>query len=467
MKNTFRRFLQWFISLFQNKQLDDSQQNQWDLLRKKTLESAQLLAERNLPLSESIDLSEPEKKVEEFVKRQKQRLDDEFYREKEIAASRLNSISPTIIISELRIEARNAVTDFSTSMSMFLDEAMLEERDYTGRQAELERFKKENQLSREPSYPESKLIYYGVLLLLLLIEMVSNAYFFMTANPAGFLGGFLQASLFACCSIFLAVITAFFMRLTVRRGWINKIFFSFITTLSLSFLIFFNTTIAHIRDLQMQDALLSMSDLKLQTFLDRFHAGFFILDSAESYLVFSILMVFSLIAIIDIFKMDDPYPGYGKRHRNLKSSHKNWIEISSLQRDRLQESKVKALSLIRDLGRQIERRFIMQNETLSNLHLKEQKHMNSILETESIANDILIGFRKINKEKRSSPPPAYFGEKMIVLNRYQKDISFSTLSLVDMEGIQKQFSEIRESAIAEINERYETAVKKLSKVILN
>lgn len=467
MKDTFKKILKWLISLFKNNKLDTSKEEQWDLLLKKTLESAQLLAEKNLPLAESIDLSEPEKKVEELAKRQKQRLDDAFYREKEIAASKLNSISPTIIIAELRIEVRNAVTDFSTSMSMFLDRAMLEEREYTGRQAELERFKKENQLSREPAYPKSKLIHYGILLLLLLIEMISNAYFFMGANPAGFLGGFLQASLFACCSIFLAVITAFFIRLTVRRGWINKIFFSLIAALSLSLLFAFNTTIAHIRDIQMRDSLLSMSDLKLETFIDRFHSGFFILDTAESYLVFSILMVFSLIAIIDIFEMDDHYPGYGKRHRNLKFSHENWIETCKLQCDMLQESKAKYSSLIRDLSRQIERRFIMQNETLSNLHLKEQKHMNSILENESIANDILIGFRKINKEKRSSPPPAYFGEKMIVLNRYQKDFNFYTLSLIDMESIQKQFSEIMVAAIAEINEKYETAVKKLSKVALN
>ncbi len=460
-------FLRWFISLFQNKQLDGPQQNQWDLLRKKTIESAQLLAERNLPLSESLDLSEPEKKVEEFAKRQKQRLDDEFYREKEIAASRLNSISPTIIISELRIETRNAVTDFSTSMSMFLDKAMLEERDYTGRQAEFERFKKENRLSREPSYPESKLIHYGVLLLLLLIEMISNAYFFMSAHPAGFLGGFLQASLLACCSIVLAVITAFFIRLTVCRGWINRIFFSIVASISFSLLLLFNTTIAHIRDIQMQNSLLSLDSLKLQALLDRFHSGFFILDTAESYLVFTILMVFSLIAIIDIFRMDDPYPGYGKRHRNLRLAHENWIGTCKLQSDRLQGSKTKAVSQIRDLSKQIERRFIMQNETQSNLNLREQKYMNSINENESIANDILNSFRKINSEKRSSPPPSYFGEIMITLNHYQKVSNISNLTSCDMESIQKQFSEIMEAAIAEINEKYETAVKRLSKVVLN
>jgi len=55
------------------------------------------------------------------------------------------------------------------------------------------RFRKENQLEREANYPKSKVLFWGLLFIILILESMANSYFYAQGSDLGLLGGVLQA----------------------------------------------------------------------------------------------------------------------------------------------------------------------------------------------------------------------------------------------------------------------------------
>jgi hypothetical protein len=238
-----------------------------------------------------------------------------------------------------------------------LAERLREER---SRLADLEHFKTENRLKRDAHYPESPVLGLGVLFILVLVEAGINGVLFAGSSDQGLFGGWLEALVLSITNVGVAFL---FGRIvfpqTHRRGALLKSGALILCVASLAVILAINLFGAHYRDFKADIALtdqpvqvaakpetvtvLSGSksippvspSLKLPnsgapgTALPPDRAGQakehdaiqkifdapFAFESFMTFFLFVTGLCGATIAAADGYKFDDPFPGYGRRHR--------------------------------------------------------------------------------------------------------------------------------------------------------
>ena len=80
------------------------------------------------------------------------------------------------------------------------------------------------------------------------------------------------------------------------------------------------------------------------------------IGSYESSMLLIIGVAFSLIAFVDGYGLDDPYPGYGRLARRRDSSLESFREIKAERTETLQKLKDEKLAIVDESAERVERR---------------------------------------------------------------------------------------------------------------
>lgn len=78
------------------------------------------------------------------------------------------------------------------------------------RRRDLRAFVRERRLMREASYPTSRLLHFGIIALVVVVESVANAEFFASVSTLGLVGGFLQAVGVSLVNVVSGVLAGYF-----------------------------------------------------------------------------------------------------------------------------------------------------------------------------------------------------------------------------------------------------------------
>ena len=309
--------------------------------------------------------------------------------------TRLNALKNTSERARLRIQ--NIVEEETLTGSELLGKVNRIKKDYLT-------FREENRIKREPNYPDAHIYYIATIVLIILGEAILNGYFFAAGNDKGLLGGVFQALIIA----FINVIPAFCI-----GKWIipyknhiktNYIYLTFIfMTIYGAWIILFNLSVAHYRDL----FAISADDIHLQAIANLLEAPMD-LSSMDSWMLWAVGIIFSLIAVVDGYKYDDPYPKYGDIHRRYKLVqddqvfHKEEIkeEIRNLYTkvsdkvDKLREGHIDDFAEIR--------RWVgLKESTLS-------RYDNHLEDIRLVGVSLLTLYRETNRSIRDDEAPQYF-----------------------------------------------------------
>ncbi|WP_031434260.1 hypothetical protein [Methylomarinum vadi] len=269
---------------------------------------------------------------------------------------------------------------------------------------EFRQFRRANKLDRIPHYPDSQLLNFAIILLFWLVESAGNGYFFAEGSELGLLGGVAQAVIIAAINI----ATAFFIIGTIVRyknhvSWWKRLCTYIGLLIYGGAAVAFNLLVAHYRDLFAVNPA-SAGNQALQQFKE----NPLTLADFNSWMLFCMGLLFSVFALIDGYKRDDPYPGYGKLHRRLRELFDNYEE----QRDDVIEQ---IETIRRDfLGRleRMKQAVAMKHTRL--VHLVEEKqafiaeYQHGIANFITCANALIHRYRDINRAHRRTPPPDYF-----------------------------------------------------------
>jgi hypothetical protein len=244
------------------------------------------------------------------------------------------------------------------------------------RLADLEHFKSRNRLFRDAHYPESPLLGLGVLFFLILGEGAINGIFFAEGSEQGLLGGWLEALVLACTNAGSAFLLG---RLVIpqihRRNALLRTAALLLAVAGMLGLCAINLAGAHYRDFKAAAGIQTETPVSLKSDnpgnpalqkpssvllarphrfpqsglsdripLDRAPAALEpppvrtavtvkerdaileILRSPFSFNSFMSLFLFvtglcaAVIAAADGYRFDDPFPGYGRRHRSYRDA---------------------------------------------------------------------------------------------------------------------------------------------------
>jgi len=286
-------------------------------------------------------------------------------------------------------------------------------REEKSRLADLEHFKTENRLSRDAHYPSSPVLAFGILSILVLVEAGINGVLFADSSDQGLFGGWLEALVLSITNVGAAFL---FGRMALpqmhRRGLLIKAGAAILCMAGCAALIAINLAGAHYRDFKAEaasaDPLVSaapkhqtasalsgqkqapsgaplrkaqkpafadplpppqaqnaqMEKAKEREAITKFLAAPLAFDSFMSFFLFVIGLCGAAIAALDGYKLDDPFPGYGKRHRKFASARAGSTE--ALRRI-LSQSNAIMTGSFQAIGRKIEN-FAHEMSALLTLH---------------------------------------------------------------------------------------------------
>lgn len=304
----------------------------------------------------------------------------------------------------LQVAGQNASVGFDAYKVLHSEQLRRFQGDLTARNQELKTFKEKHKLDRLADYPESMTLRYGLLAILITVESVLNGSLIATGHELGLFGGSVIAfglSLFNVGVGFICGYGAY--RYIHYRAMLAKIYSVAGVAGYLLLIAVINLGISHYREASMavQDnpsagALRSLTNNPLS------------LGELESWMLFGMGVVFSLIAFFDGVHIDDPYPGYGKRDRLVRELEQElqyeqihvFHELQGLRDQKSTDLEKKSSSL--------DQYKTWASEYISKRDQWTENFKRHIQELEHSCSELLRRYQSYNRHERSEPPPAYF-----------------------------------------------------------
>lgn len=358
------------------------------------------------PAATAMVLDDVEHQIVENTESHKQSAHAIYLEQLHTYDARLTALNFEERFAIIRQAAPEAVGDFGAEAAMGRDELFELRRRLNESEAEREDFRKRHKIARpaQLSSVGKILLKLGLLAILFVIEIAVNGGFLAKSNQGGILGGLSVAFVFAAFNILVSFLFGLApIRLMYRRNIIYKAMglLSFFAYLALAVLL--NLALAHIREIP-PDALIDVDREALRRLKDATLA----LQEIQSWLLFGIGLVFSIIAMADGLLFFDPYIGYAGLERRWQSASARYRtakeELVQLLRDIRNDASEAMNGAERDLAvrRSEYDALLVARGRLSQRFLEHQSQI------ERATNALLQIYREANRKARSTTAPEYF-----------------------------------------------------------
>jgi len=322
---------------------------------------------------------------------------------------------------------------------------------------EYERFRKKAGLDRLPDYADRR----NALLVILFcatVETVLNASLLMEVNPFGLLGSFMQMGLITAVNILVgALVIGYALRSHNLPSQTQKVSARLVMGVSIILIGTFNLLAGHFRD-SMQavilDGISADPFAMLQNdVLPRIMNAPFGFDSFQSILLVLLGMIFFGIASWKGYRSDDPYPGYGRRDRQLSGIKDNYSNALKKAQDGIKKEHDEYISKLEDIRHDIEiKRSTRMDLCDRGARIVEQYPAN-LRQYQEDLNYLVAAYRTENQQARTEPSPPFFNEQLTVDQDILIPPSFEPPDQMTLEVIARNIHE----AITSTQKAYEDA----------
>jgi uncharacterized protein YukE len=365
---------------------------------------------QNRPTGDAQTLDDVEQRVIERIEAHKQDAHTLYVDHLHTYDERVTALSFEERFATIQQAAPEAVGDFRAEATVGRDELFVLRRRLNETEIERERFRAHHRIERPArlASPGKTILKIGVLAILFIIEVVINGSFLAKANLGGLLGGAAQAVTFAA----LNILASFFwgmvlIRLINRRNYLLKLIGLLSFLAYLAFAAVLNLTLSHLREIPPS---VSVHGDAGQEVLHRLLTAPYALTDINSWVFFSIGLIFSLIAMADGLLFFDPYMGYAGLERRWIEATKQFARARSELIERLRDIREDATEVMNEAARDLAVRRSEYDSLLQGrgrLAQRFSQHQNQI---EQAARALLEIYREANKRARSTPAPDYFAK---------------------------------------------------------
>ena len=365
---------------------------------------------QNRPTSDAQTLDDVEHQIVERIEAHKQDSHTIYLDHLHTYDERVTALSFEERFATIQQAAPEAVGDFRAEATVGRDELFVLRRRLNESEIERERFRARHRIERPArlASPGKIILKIGVLAILFITEVVINGSFLAKANVGGLLGGAAQAVTFAA----LNILASFFwgmvlIRLINRRNFFLKLIGLLSFLAYLAFAIALNLTLSHLREIP--PAVAVSGDVG-EVVLHRLLTAPYALIDINSWVFFSIGLIFSLIAMADGLMFFDPYMGYAGLERRWVEATKQFASARSELIERLRDIREDATEVMNEAARDLSVRRSEYDSLLQGrgrLAQRFSQHQNQI---EQAGRALLEIYREANRRARVTPAPDYFAK---------------------------------------------------------
>lgn len=304
-------------------------------------------------------------------------------------------------IGTINAAVKECESQFNGTVESRRDELQHKRLELDKRRSDLAQFRRDNHLNRSPDYPESgwRVFWYGLVALLFVIESFANAVFLAQGLSEG---GILRAYTIALGISFANIVPSFLGFGPYSRNFqhvrpARRVLAGFVTlVVYMPLALILNLGVAHYREVSGQ--LIGDGGFQVVQRMTEAPLG---LQDAQSWLLFAIGLIFSLIAFFDGWKLDDAYPGYGKMDRLLRKARDQYRDERSDIADELDEIRQNSLADVHRTASDARKQPQEHKRIVLNWrHLCEdfERHVDDLQE---VASTLINEYREANRMARS------------------------------------------------------------------
>lgn len=410
--------------------------------------------ETNEPRPDSSALDEVERDIVDLIQNEQKKSTDQFLGNMRAFSARLSHLDLEQTVVEIRNESEKAVTDFNIRAMAGLDFLHTLEGELKEAKADLNNFQQENNRKRSATTKNMLWITVSILGMLILFsgEIYFNGEMLGQGLMTGLSAGIAYAMGFSAINIILGAVAGHFgfrgknheHAAAFLSGWL-------IILAWLVAIVTFNLGVGHFRDALTGNDWENARTLALQSMGQ--HP--FVLASLESYALWGFGMLISLLAALDVYAMDDPYPGYGNITRAYKKSVQHFMDGKDDIREELEQWRDDAVKKMEESRDQAGRWRTDYGTILSSMGTLQQAlsiHNNHL---ESTANRLLEYYRGENTRSRSTPAPAHFGQAFSISNADAPTIPTpKILTEEEVTRLVQEATSVLQNAVVTLNAEY-------------
>jgi hypothetical protein len=365
---------------------------------------------QNRPTSDAQTLDDVEHQIVERIEAHKQDSHTIYLDHLHTYDERVTALSFEERFATIQQAAPEAVGDFRAEATVGRDELFVLRRRLNESEIERERFRARHRIERPArlASPGKIILKIGVLAILFITEVVINGSFLAKANVGGLLGGAAQAVTFAA----LNILASFFwgmvlIRLINRRNFFLKLIGLLSFLAYLAFAIALNLTLSHLREIPPAVAVSGdVGEVVLHRLLTAPNA----LIDINTWVVFSIGLIFSLIAMADGLMFFDPYMGYAGLERRWVEATKQFASARSELIERLRDIREDATEVMNEAARDLSVRRSEYDSLLQGRGRLAQRFSQHQNQVEQAGRALLEIYREANRRARATPAPDYFAK---------------------------------------------------------
>jgi hypothetical protein len=207
-----------------------------------------------------------------------------------------------------------------------------------------------------------------------------------------------------------------------------------------------NLSFAHYRDL----SVLGATSPEQKALSDLLETPFTLHD-VKSWWLGGIGVLFATVSLIDGFKWDDPYPGYGELARRRDARREDYLDRKNYWLESIKQRREQARAEVGEIRRDID---MIQGE-IGQAAMGRQSFTASFFahasHLEAAANQLINTYRDTNRRVRTTAAPSYF-EQRWRLTRTEIPVP----SEIDRDQLRKQVEGITASLSDTLNKIHET-----------
>lgn len=372
-------------------------------------DEAKRLAAGGIPAVDAVALSAPEFAAVQKIETYRQGYLDWAVARMSLLSLDLGKLNITADVNR----ALNASQEFERKAASLLTEQDSELKALSesarNAQKELERFRSDHNLHREARWPEGATAFMllAAVVLLVIVEGALNAGFFAQGLDSGWLGGLTYAIGFAVLNVgFAYALGKWGLRYLNHGSVLGKLIGLFALAAALSLICLIGLSTGHFRDAMTAEAA-EPARVAFETLKQRP----FELNDMLSWGLFGLSVGFGIIALVDGYKTDDPYPGYGKISRHVQQVMGDYeAELEELRAE-LEELKNLELANLNSAVDDAQAGLAVYRGRIDEKDAAAIRLATALQNAENSVSALLTEFRNENELHRNSlPRPKYFDQ---------------------------------------------------------
>lgn len=427
-------------------------------------EASRERGEKNQPPAEAVDLDDTHLKIRSWVNQRGRQCHSDVSRHLSGLARQLTDIEnqEDLAILEQKVdqEKGEATIGIGNRAERGRDELARPGKAVREGTREYEDFRAKAGLRRLP-YEGGRAFVLSLIIVFGCVETVLNAFLLMDVNPFGLLGATMQMGLITAVNILIgALVVGFALRCRNLVHSTHRAAAWLVVIAVVPWIGAFNLLVGHFRDSMQAVAGHAAADPLTMLTNDtwqRMTADPLGFDSFQSSLLVILGMLFFGIASWKGYQWDDPYPGYGRRHRQLNALKEEYLRVLNQAQDDVGRVYQDRKERLKDMLHRLE----IKDDKWKDLHeLGERLVREYTLHVRQYQDDLdylIAVYRTENESVRTEPPPRFFSESLKIDDGILSAPSFDH----PPESKKKDVAKRIHDAIMHIQRDYDTALEKL------